>query len=289
MKRLLVLGAGGMLGAEILSKNHFPNWETIGHGRDTNMKARADLINAAETITMLDAFQPDALINLVALTNVDHCESFPNDAYISNVKTLENIVSWLKRAKKPVHLVHISTDQIYDGIGPHREDNVSLRNYYAFSKYAAELVATSVKATVLRTNFFGKSKCSKRNSLSDWIYTELKSGRPIDVFDDVMFSPLSMGTLCNMINTVLENKIKGIYNLGSNNGMSKADFAYALANTLGLNLKLLHRCSINKATHLKSYRPKDMRLDVSLFEERLETNLPTLADEIRKSAEEYAT
>lgn len=286
-KKLLVLGAGGLLGSEFLSKEYLPAWEVMGHGRSSDMKGSADLSMADETNTMLDALKPDALLNLVGLTNVDRCESFPDEAYLGNVKTLENVVAWIKRAGKPVQLVHISTDQIYDGIGPHLESNVSLKNYYAFSKYAGELVAASVGAAILRTNFFGKSKCNKRTSLTDWLFSALTEGKNIQVFTDVMFSPLSMPTLCEMISLVIERRLAGVYNLGSRDGLSKADFAYRFAGSLGLSAQLMSQCSIADVDFLKTYRPKDMRLDVQRFEQAAGATLPRLVDEIDKAAKEY--
>lgn len=286
-KRLLVLGAGGLLGSEFLSKDYLPGWEVVGHGRATEMSGRADLSKTGETIAMLEALKPDALLNLVGLTNVDHCESFPDEAYIGNVKTLENVVAWIKQADKPVHLVHISTDQIYDGVGPHLEENISLKNYYAFSKYAGELVAASVEAAVLRTNFFGKSKCSKRTSLTDWLYSALSEGKHIQVFEDVMFSPLFMPTLCQMIALVVEKRISGTYNLGARDGLSKADLAYRFAGSLGLDDRMMTRSSTAEVDFLKTYRPKDMRLDVQHFECAAGVTLPRLVDEIDKAAREY--
>lgn len=287
-KRLLVLGAGGLLGSEFLSKNYLPGWEVIRHGRTLGMKGCADLCMKDETRAMLDALNPDVLLNLVGLTNVDRCESFPDEAYVGNVKTLENVAHWIKHAGKPIQLVHISTDQVYDGIGPHMESNVSLKNYYAFSKYAGELVATSVGAAVLRTNFFGKSKCNKRASLTDWLFSALTDGKCIQVFEDVMFSPLSMMTLCEMISLVVKNGLTGVYNLGSRDGLSKADFAYRFADALGLDDRIMSRSSIAEVDFIQTYRPKDMRLDVRYFEREAGVTLPCLIEEIDKAAREYS-
>lgn len=286
-KTLLVLGAGGMLGSEFLNRADMPGWSVVRHGRVFHEGQRADLRDAHEVSAMLDAMLPDAILNLAGLTNVERCESFPNEAYLGNVKTLENVAEWIKRAAKPVRLVHISTDQVYDGAGPHSEGNVSLKNYYAFSKYAGELVAAQVGGVVLRTNFFGKSKCASRQSLSDWLFSSLEESKKIHVFEDVMFSPLSMATLTDMITAVILSETKGVYNLGSREGLSKADFAYHFAKTLGLNDQLMTRGSADNASQLKAYRPKDMRLDVARFEEAMNIVLPSLVDEIKKAAEEY--
>lgn len=286
-KKLLILGSGGLLGSELLGSCYLSSWNVVGHGRTFAHEFRADLSKESEAMRMLELVSPDAIINLVALTNVDYCESFPGHAYISNVKTLENVVSWVKSAGKFVRLVHISTDQVYDGVGPHKEASVMLSNYYAFSKYASELVAQSVSGTVLRTNFFGKSKCCKRTSFTDWIYSSLTGNMHINVYDDIKFSPVSMSTLSKMISLILNASVSGVYNVGSRDGLSKADFAYQFAETLQLDSSLMTRCSVADVDLLKTYRPKDMRLDVGSFEQDLGVRLPILVQEIEKVAKDY--
>lgn len=286
-KRLLVLGAGGLLGSELLNNGYLSDWDIIGHGRVAGQGQHADLSNRNETHCMLDAVTPDAIINLVSLTDVDRCESFPDEAYAGNVKTLENVTSWIELADNGPYLINISTDQVYDGYGSHGEMDVSLKNYYAFSKYTGELVARTVQSVILRTNFFGKSKCSHRSSLTDWLFNSLTERKSIQVFDDVLFSPLSMHTLAEMIALVLRKKITGIYNLGSRDGLSKADFAYCFAHELNLESHLMSRTTTDAVSFLKTYRPKDMRMDVGRFEQAFGVVLPSLKDEIKRVAVEY--
>lgn len=285
-RKLLILGAGGLLGQEFFSKDYLPMWNIQGHfGRKNETNASLD--NYEQAINYLDAVQPDAIMNLIALTDVDYCEKYPNDSYTINVKVVENIVSWIKNQDKKVQLIQISSDQVYDGEGLHLVENVTLKNYYAFSKYAGELAAASVDSAILRTNFFGKSNAPKRSSFTDWLYQSLATQSKIQVFDDVFFSPLSMNCLCKMIALVITKDITGTYNLGSRNGLSKADFAYAFASSLELDTRNMTRAKIADVAFVKTYRPRNMRLDVSKFEKALDVTLPCLNQEIVKVAKEY--
>lgn len=285
-KKILVLGANGLLGCELLNKEYPENWELVGHfGR--SKEHNADLSDQAQTLRYLNNVMPDVIINLVALTDVDYCEQYPNESYLGNVKVVENIAYWIKQHSKKVQLIQISTDQVYDGQGPHIEEQVTLKNYYAFSKYAGELAAHNVEATVLRTNFFGKSKTEKRASFTDWLYEALNKKEPIKVFEDVYFSPLSMDTLTSMIIAVIEKDISGVYNLGSRQGLSKAEFAFEFAQALKQDTNNVTRTTIDAVDFVKTYRPKDMRLDVSKLEQALDLVLPTLHQEIQKVSQEY--
>jgi len=150
---------------------------------------------------------------------------------------------------------------------------------------AAEIAAGAVPSTVLRTNFFGRSRCAGRASFSDWLAGALRAHSPITVFDDVLFSPLSINTLCDMIARVLERRPQGVFNLGSRAGMSKADFAFALAQALQLPAGAMARGQ--SGASLRAYRPKDMRMDSSLFEQTMGLQLPALIDEIQSLRSDY--
>jgi dTDP-4-dehydrorhamnose reductase len=286
-QKILLLGATGMLGSTLTPFIESRGYE-VTHGRvDGTASYRADLDSIHETNLMLDSVNPDVIVNLIGLTDVDRCEAKPNEAYQVNVLILEHVTSWVRHRGKKCHLIHISTDQVYDGHGLHEEGNVTLSNYYAFSKYAGELAAKRVPSTILRTNFFGHSNCSKRVSLTDWLFRELSNGEAIQVFDDVLFSPLTMNTLSEMIERVIQQKPIGVFNLGSHVGMSKADFAFLFANALGLPTAKMARTTTDEVNFLKTYRPKDMRMDCAKFENAIGIKLPALKDEIERSAKEY--
>ena len=176
---------------------------------------------------------------------------------------------------------------MYDEIGPHTENDITLTNYYSFSKYAGEIASKDIDRTVLRTNFFGLSRCLRRRSLTDWLYQSLSNGDKIEVFENVLFSPLSMDTLSNIINDLVNKKPTGVFNLGSRTGLSKADFAFIFAEEVRLPRKLMRRANSTLVKHLKTYRPGDMRMDSSRFETELAVPLPELIDEIKKAAKRY--
>lgn len=286
-QKILVLGGTGLLGSHLLSGKYLLGYDCVSQGRGLDADIQVDLLNPQKVCEMLTKLQPVAIINLVALTNVDLCESMPNNAYQVNARTLQHIVDSCRKLDLNPRLIHISSDHLYDGNGPHQEDAVNLTNYYAFSKYTAELVASTVKSVILRTNFFGKSRILKRESFSDWIFKELTLKNNILVFSDVLFSPLSLHTLCRTIELLVDSNITGIYNLGSHNGMSKADFAFKFANTLCLSTENMTRVNSTDVSELRTYRPKDMRLNVDAIENVLGIKLPNLDSEIEQVALEY--
>lgn len=287
METILITGATGLLGSHLTPLLKARGYKVIIHARSGDADRLADLSIPGVVFNLLDKIKPEIIVNLVGLADVDRCEAMPNRAYVANVRTVENIVNWIRQEKTPCHLVHISTDQVYDGAGPHTEEQVSLTNHYAFSKYAGELAAAIVPCTILRTNFFGRSHCSKRASLTDWLFRSLTNNTAIQVFDDVLFCPLSLATLSEMIELIMQKKPNGVFNLGSHKGMSKADFAFIFAEELDITSPSMTRTTTDRVTFLKTYRPKDMRMDCSKFENTLGVKLPFLLDEIIRVAKEY--
>ncbi|AOP33687.1 hypothetical protein A0128_07425 [Leptospira tipperaryensis] len=279
-KKVLIAGSEGLLGSSLVPFLKGLDYDVIRHSRNGETETVGDLVEKEVVWGILDRHKPDFIINLAAATNVDECEKKPNLAYLLNVKILENITSWIKANENSSYLIHVSTDQVYDGVGPHLEDNVKLTNYYAFSKYTGELVANTVNSVVLRTNFFGHSKNSKRRSFSDWIIESVETNKDITVFEDIFFSPLSLTTLTQKIQTVLSSPKRGIYNLGASNGVSKADFAYKVVEILGKSNSKIKKGSIFDL-NLRAYRPRDMRMDVSKFEKTYNLTLPTVEEEIQ--------
>jgi dTDP-4-dehydrorhamnose reductase len=284
---ILITGSTGLLGSTLVPWLKTHGKTIVTHARQTNADYTADLVSKSETFTLLNKIQPSVIVNLVGLTSVERCQDHANESYLVNSQTVENITNWILQSGSNCHLIQISTDQVYDGIGIHTEDQVTITNNYAFSKYAGELAAARVSSTILRTNFVGRSKIEHRESLTDWVYNSLTNRKHVQVLQDVFFSPLSMKTLVEMIQLVIEKKPVGIFNLGSKNGMSKADFDFNFAEQLNLPTETMTRINSSQASFLKAYRPKDMRMDSSKFERTMNIQLPALINQIKNIAKEY--
>ena len=287
MAKVLVTGATGLLGCSLVpllqERGHQVACMGHTHASDQNL----DLTSYEQTARALDQANPEVIVNLTALTNVDRCETHPQEAYLLNVKTVENLCAWIKTASQACHLIQISTDQVYDGPGPHAEGELTIRNHYAMSKLAGEFLAGTVPATILRTNFVGRSQREGRASLTDWLHGALRDRTSVNVFDDVMFSPLAISTLCDCIERCIAERPFGVFNLGSRDGMSKADFAFAFAAALGLETTNFKRVNSRSISTLAAHRPTDMRMNSGRYEACMGIRLPSLIDEVSRLADEY--
>ena len=282
-KKVLVLGATGLLGKPLCKKLQEADLEVVRHSISRPADINFDLSEVDEFKKHLQEIQPDFIINLVALTNVDLCEESPEKAYAINALPMKILAEYARSSN--AYIIHISTDQVYSGEGPHLEEIPRPVNYYAYSKLVSELYLNGSKGVSLRTNFFGKSLTEGRQSFSDFIYKALSSGENISLADDVYFGPLHYETLSQVIIECLKKTPVGVFNLGAKEGLSKQGFALEMKSILGgnLNFKTISMDDLK----LNAKRPKDMRMDLSLIEERLEIKLPTLKEEIERLRNDY--
>lgn len=288
MKKVLVFGANGLLGSRLCPFLCTAGFQVLTAGRSEKLDYRLDVLNGDSLSQLFDAVKPDHVINLIAATNVDQCEV---DAAMAT-KTNALIPAVISRAAAAcnannIHLVQISTDQVYGGVGNHAEVDVSPVNVYGLSKLAGELMIDQGCTAVLRTNFFGRSALSARPSFSDWVVSSFTDGKEIILFKDVRFSALHISSLCLIIQRVLTSKLIGTYNVGCHDGISKADFALALAAELGLPIASAKVAAFSSTT-LKAPRPLDMTLNVRKLEDALGIKCPDIREEISKTAKEYA-
>src|SRR5262245_13469431 len=127
-KSILVLGSSGFLGSRLSG-----DLSAAGHRVVRQVRRRVSAAEQREIVTLtqsslvaaLRELRPDAVINLVALTDVDQCERDLAAAYRSNVEVTANVAAAIAEAAPGCHLVQISTDQLYSGSGPHAEDSVA--------------------------------------------------------------------------------------------------------------------------------------------------------------------
>lgn len=286
MSKILVTGATGLLGCTLVPHLRSLGHEVVACGRDHG-DLRVDLRDGTQVQRAMESAAPDVVVNLAGATNVDSCEKDPQSAYELNVLAVENLVLGLAPGK--ARLVHVSTDHVYDGPGPHGEHEVTVRNQYAMSKLAGEQAALRLgdRAVVLRTNFVGRSMCVRRHSFSDWIVQVGQERKPANLFTDVRFSPLRMATLSAMLGRAVDQAgTAGIFNLGATTALSKAHFARSLLLAAGLPQDHLRDARLQDMS-LGAPRPRGMAMDSRRFELAFGVKLPRLEEEVTALAQEY--
>ncbi len=148
---LLITGAGGQVGTELLKRAESHGFTTTGLTR-----ADLDITDANAVADAVAGHAPRFLINAAAYTAVDKAESEQDAAYAVNRDASANLAKAAANAGIP--LIHISTDYVYDGgkDGPWVEsDPVKPLGVYGASKEAGERAVreTLPAHVILRTSW----------------------------------------------------------------------------------------------------------------------------------------
>ena len=107
MKKVLLIGADGMLGGELKERLE-KNYEVYGTTLET-----LDICDKEAVMKKAKEVNPYFVINCAAYTNVDGCEVNYELAENVNGKALSNIAEAVKEVG--AKLIHISTDYVFDG------------------------------------------------------------------------------------------------------------------------------------------------------------------------------
>ena len=209
---------------------------------DNHKTVKLNLFDLGQIINFISKFNIDIVVNLAGIANVDKCEVNPKLAF----KVNQLIPKLLAKACNltDTELIHISTDHLFGNeIIMHEEQNdVILINQYAKSKYAGEcdVIREYPKALIIRTNFFGKGP-KHRSSFSDWIINSLINNQYITLFDDVFFNPILGSKVAEYAHKLLELGVSGIYNLSSDDSITKYEFGKYLVENLNFPKKFIKR------------------------------------------------
>jgi len=249
-KRILITGASGLLGYFWINKM-FKEFEIIlvAHQRQLNYKnlksIQIDLFSFDEIVKQIKKLNIHIVINLAGISNVEKCENYPDLAFAVNQK-LASIVAKACSTTN-TKLIHISTDHLFGNENKlHTENDIPiLVNNYAKSKYwgECEVLIENPKALVCRTNFFGRGP-KHRVSISDWIIKDLTNNEIINLFDDVCFSPIIGYKVPEYAHKLLDLGASGIYNISSDDVISKYKFGEYIANAFNFSQRLINKSSI---------------------------------------------
>jgi len=219
MKRVVVTGAGGMLGTDIVHL-FSRQFECIPFGRQD-----LDITDLQSCIASLKDVNPDIVINCAAFTKVDLCEAEPENAYRVNVQGAENLASAC--SKTGTLLVHIGTDYVFDGKGarPYIEgDTTGPINIYGASKLEGEraIEASGVTFLIVRTAWlYGKAGPNFVRTMLDLSRRQ----KILKVVDDQIGSPTYTVDLAGGILDLVMRKACGIVHLTNQGSCSWFELA----------------------------------------------------------------
>ena len=283
MTRLLITGASGLLGANLVTTAE-PTFDVIAviHTQHIAFSkaqtARVDLTDANSVHTLFEDYRPDWVIHCAADTAIDDLEANPDRATNLNTEMAREVAR--TAAATQSRLIFVSTDSVFDGReGPYQEsDKPAPLNVYARSKLEGECAVADEHpgALIVRTNLFGWSPGSKQ-SLAEWFYSNLAAGESCSGFTDIYFSPVYAPELASIFFKMLENTPAGIYHIPGDECLSKYEFGRRVAQTFGFDPELI-KTTQSDQIDWKAVRPKRTCLNGSKVIQALDISLPSLGE-----------
>ena len=220
MQRIVIIGAGGRLGAALV-RQYASDFKVVGFNH-----AQLDLGKPEQLRETLGALEFDALINTAAQTNVDRCETEVEEAFALNGKA-PGVLAEICAGKK-ARFIHISTDYVFDGEKrePYtEEDEARPVSVYGESKLDGERQAQEAneQALIIRVSWvFGPD----RPSFIDWALGQAREHEEVKAIADKWATPTYTLDLAKLLKPLLpETSGSGVLHLANTGECSWQEYA----------------------------------------------------------------
>ncbi|KAA3656189.1 MAG: dTDP-4-dehydrorhamnose reductase [Chloroflexi bacterium] len=233
MSKVLVTGAKGMLGTDLCRIFQEKNYDVV----ITDIE-ELDVRNTELVRQTIAEINPDWVIHLAALTDVDGCEREPGDSYHTNTIGTQNVALACQSAG--AGMLYVSTISVFDGTKcePYTEfDKPNPESWYSRSKYEGELIVEKLldKYYIVRAGWmFGGGREDKKFVAK---IIELAAERPsLSIVDDKFGSPTYTVDIATGIEKLLNTGLFGTYHLVNTNGYcNRYEFAKAILAYAGID------------------------------------------------------
>jgi len=227
--RVLVTGAGGQLGSDLLEA--FADDDVVGLDR-----SQLDVTCEADVVAAVRDHGPSLVVHAAAYTKVDAAETDPDTAFAVNATGSW----WVARACElaDAAMVYVSTDYVFDGrLGrPYTEfDPTSPLGVYARSKEAGEQLVRST----LRRHYVVRTSWVQGAHGANFVKTMLRLGRErgaVRVVADQVGSPTFAADLAPAIRELAVSGRYGTYHRTNAGSCSWFDLACATFEAAGLDV-----------------------------------------------------
>lgn len=269
--RILVCGAGGQVGHELVDRANKYGLEALSMTRE-----QLDITDADQVAAVVALLKPGMIINAAAYTHVDNAETHSEQAFAVNREGAARLAEAARYACIP--LLHISTDYVFSGEArePYREeDEVEPTGVYGASKLAGEEAIRAVldEHLILRTSWvYGAHG-------HNFVRTMLRLGRQRDslsVVADQFGCPTQAGSIADVLLQLAQRYARegslawGLYHYSGRSPCTWFDFAVEIfrqAAAKGMLPKQPQVSSITTAQYpTPARRPAWSVLDCTRFE-----------------------
>ncbi|MEJ2249401.1 MAG: SDR family oxidoreductase [Candidatus Lokiarchaeota archaeon] len=212
MKKILIIGANGFLGRNLLqvyntNSEYKKSFSIITSDlTKTNISPKfpffqLDITDPGKVDEIIEKILPDIIILTAAMTDVDQCEEKKDLARRINFYGPKNIVEACKKFN--CKLVFLSTDFVFDGEKTdslyNEQDIPNPQSYYGLTKFHSELaiIYSEIDYLICRTAVLYGWNETKLNFIT-WILNNLKNGKKLNIVTNQINSPTYVKNLAEI-------------------------------------------------------------------------------------------
>jgi dTDP-4-dehydrorhamnose reductase len=282
-RTILVTGSTGLVGYHLhrLLKP-LNNGNTIGTSRSPGpyVDFQTDLTNLDAVRDLAQAVPADVVIHTAAISKTDVCQADKERCYQANVESTRNLISAYPNAK----FVYFSTYAVYNTPEGKCAESapVNATNYYIETKLQGEkIVLSTLSPVIFRPSvIFGFMEYERESKnyfmqLVDNIRSKMTTHSPIDQY----FNPIYVEVVAVIVQQAILKDLSGIYNIGSNEDISKFEFNRRVMRKFGFDESYLK--GINSSA-LAVTRPNNGTISSRHIQDVLGYRIPDLDEMINQ-------
>lgn len=225
-----------------------------------------DIQNEPALLGQIEAFEPDAVVNTIAIGEVDTCEKDQELAREINFNWVARLGSVVMKVNPRIHLMHFSSNAVYDGLhAPYSEQSPAAPlNYYGQTKWMADqhLIDHQQAYSIVRPNtMFGIREPFQRQNPVGFIIENLRMGKEFYLVNDVYNNHLYIEDLAFFAKDLLKRKFEGVVNVAGNTRVNRYQLGCMIAQELGIDSSGIKECDSTKFTSI-ARRPLDTSFDI---------------------------
>lgn len=267
-ERVLVFGASGFIGGYLYDLLAGAGFQVTGtcYNRPVSRLVSLNLLDEKAVGTLLHEVRPDKVIFLSGIKDVERCERAPAHAIDLNFQTVCNYLDACNRTEIFPVTLFFSTDYVFDGRrGAYRSGDVvgPCTVYGAFKLLAEKLLMSSgLRGVVLRVS----AVMARNGGFFQWLERQLTYADSVSLYDNVYFSPTSIGRLCRYVIDFSGASVFAgmkVVHLSDGYRMSRFQFGSAVAASMGVPATLLKR-------GMADFSATTLQADLSLVPEGFE-------------------
>ncbi len=237
-KKVEIIGTGlsGLVGSKFVDL-YTDTYEFTNLDRATGI----DITDEKQIKKIIEKSTANTIIHLAAFTDVNAAFAETGDksgiAYAVNVLGTRNMAQAAKDFGK--HLIHISTDFVFDGEKKGlytEEDSVNPIEWYGQTKAWAEeeVEKSGAEYTILRIAFPYRQDDFPKMDVMHRIKKLLEEDKLQPMFIDHSFTPTQIEKLADTFNFVIKEKITGLYHASTDPVTTDYQFALKVKEQFGL-------------------------------------------------------